>query len=582
MRIVSFVKHVFRNHRWKVIIAALVLLPIGAVTMFALKPAQPEYVTDVVKRGELLQTVEAVGTITSERDLQLQFPTSGIVAQVYVKEGDKVNAGQRLAQLRAGNLSADIASASARLQSAQAELRAKEEGARPEDIAITEAEVENRRSSLEAAKSTLETSEESLRRSQEKLTALKQEAIVSLIGYVSNASSDATLQLTTAQNSIGTLRDVLNNNDLTDAIIKYGSAEYDLLNASILAAEKAINDIYASGVNPADYEEALVLLERSRAAVSATWNAANRGFNLVSTIPTTSYFDDAAREGYKNTLAAERSSLQSALGALDNAIKTLRDASANFATRITAEEAAVASAEGTKNKALADIATFESSLRIAEAQLQLKRAPTRKADLDAARANVQQARAALARAQADYGNTVLTAPIAGVVTKVNVKTGEFTPAGAALTMLGDSPYRIEMFVSEIDIPKVRLTQTGSIELDAFRGTNYALRVSEIDTASTDRDGVSKYRVRLDFVYPHDEFKIGMTGDAEIITGERQDVLSVPQRAVIEGDEGPIVRILNQDGTVEEKPVETGMEGSDGNVEVTGVEEGETIIVLIRE
>ena len=581
MRIISFIKHVLKNHRWKVLIALLVLLPIGAVTIFALRPAAPEYVTDTVKRGDLRQTVEAVGTLTSDRDLQLQFPTSGIVAQVSVKEGDIVRPGQRLAQLRAGNLSADIASASARLQSALAELRAKEEGARPEDIAIAEAEVQNRRSSLEAAKSTLETAEASLENSKDKLDALKREALVSLAGYVSNASSDATQQLTAAQNSIGTMRDVLNNNDLTDAIIKFGSADHDLLVASLLESERAITDIYARGVTPGDFEEALSLLERSRAAVSQTWNAANRAFNLVSTVPTTAYFDDAAREGYKTTIGAERTTLQTALAALDSAVKALRDASANFATRITAEEAAVASAEGTKNKALADIATFESSLRIAEAQLQLKRAPTRKADLDAARANVLQMRAALARAQADYGNTVLTAPIAGVITKVNVKTGEFTPVGAAVTMLGDSPYRIEMYVSEIDIPKVRLTQTGSVELDAFRGTEYKLRVSEIDSAATDRDGVSKYRVRLDFVYPHTEFKIGMTGDAEIVTGERADVLSVPQRAVIEEDGEFYVRILHEDGTVERKTVETGMEGSDGNIEVTGVEEGETVIVLIR-
>ena len=187
---------------------------------------------------------------------------------------------------------------------------------------------------------------------------------------------------------------------------------------------------------------------------------------------------------------------------------------------------------------------------------------------------------ALARASADYANTILTAPINGRITKVAVKPGEFTPVEAAVTMLGDSPFQVEMYVSEIDVPKLQTTQSGSVELDAFRGTNFQLRVSEVDTAATDRDGVPKYRVRLDFRYPHDELKIGMTGDARIVTGSVQNVVSVPLRAVLEADDGSsYVRILNEDGTIEERTVVTGLEGEGGNIEVKGVEEGETVIVL---
>jgi multidrug efflux pump subunit AcrA (membrane-fusion protein) len=101
------------------------------------------------------------------------------------------------------------------------------------------------------------------------------------------------------------------------------------------------------------------------------------------------------------------------------------------------------------------------------------------------------------------------------------------------------------------------------------------------TAPTDQAGVNKYRVRLDFNFPHDNLKVGMTGDAEIDTGIRTNVVSVPLRAVIKSGSGQsIVRIQNTDGTVSEKAVTTGMEGTDGNVEiVSGLQEGETVIVL---
>jgi RND family efflux transporter MFP subunit len=571
-----------KNHKWKLIIAAVVLIPLGAIVSFALSPKQPTYVTEAAEKGDIRQTVEAVGTVISDRDLELQFLTSGIVAQVYVKEGDTVRAGQRLAALRAGNLSADIASAAARVQQAQADLALKKEGSRPEDIAVSEAEVQSKRAALETAKTDLKTAQDALVRSEAQLEALKNEALTSLAGYVLNVGSTVTKELTTAQNSLSGVKSVFSNNDVIDAAVKYDSAGYNDINASMNTTSSNISTLYSSA-SPQDYQQALAILDRSRVAINSSLSVVNRGFDYINRLPESAYFTESSRQGYKTDLIAERNALQTSLNSIDTEIKTLRDASANFSTRISAEQSAVASAKGAMDRAQSDISTFEASLRISEAQLQLKKAPTRPSDIASAEANVRQARASLARASADYANTVITAPIDGKVTKVNVKVGELSPLEPAITLLGNSPYRIEMYVSEIDVPKVMVSQTGSVELDAFRGTNFKLRVSEVDSASTDRDGVPKYRVRLDFVYPHDELKIGMTGDAEITTGIEKDVVSVPVRSVLEDDDGNMyVRIMKDDGSIEESDVTLGLEGEGGDVQVSGVEEGEVVIVLEKE
>lgn len=577
-RISSIFAFIKRN-KWRLLIAAVIILPVAGLAMVALSPKQPEYVTAVSEKQDLKQTVEAVGTVISERDLQLQFASMGIVAQVYVKEGDIVKAGQRLAALRAGNLSAMVASAAAQVQAAEADLKALEEGSRPEDIAISEAEVASKRASLESAKTDLANAEKVLNESQNKLDALKQEALTSLFGTVTNVGSTVTKELTAVQNAISSVRDVFSNNDIVDAIVKYGSYEQTSINASLSATSSAITALYRDA-NPQDYEKALLLLTNVRKVVTDALTGVNRTFDLISVLPESSSFSETDRQAYKADLVAERNVLQTSLNTLDAESKSLRDASANFSTRISAEEASVVASQNAMDRAKSDIATFEASLRISEAQLQLKRAPVRSTDLAAAQANVRQMRASLARASADYSDTILTAPIEGRVTKVHVKAGEYTPTGAAITMLGNSPFRVEMYVSEIDVPKIQMTQTGSVELDAFRGTNFALRVSEVGTAATDRDGVPKYRVRLDFVYPHDELKIGMTGDASIVTGMQPGVVTVPLRAVLEKDDGTsYVRIMREDGTIEERDVETGLEGEGGDVEVSGVQEGETVIVL---
>lgn len=578
MSVLSSIWAFTKRNKWKLIIAAVILLPILAIVMFALSPTQPTYVTEQAKHGDLMQSVEAVGTVISDNDLNLQFQGAGIVSGVYVKAGDRVNAGQRLAQLRSGNLSADISAAAGRVMAAQATLDALLQGSRPEDIAISEADVLNKRSSLASAQASLQNSETALVNSQQKLDVLKQEASISLAGTISNVGSATVQQVTSADIALSTLQDIFTKNDVADALIKYGTSEADLLRSSMQITSQTLKTL-SLAQNPADYDTAISLLTRARTGIQEASNQIDRTYALISALPVTTYFTDSARSTYKDLISSQRSGIQTALSSVDATSKALRDAAAVYTTRITQEESNLSAAKGAKDKALADIATYQAMLQISEAQLALKKAPPRQTDINSATANLQQARASLAAASANYQNTVITAPIAGVVTKVNVKVGEFTPTGAAVTMLGASPYRIEMFVSEIDIPKVQITQSGSIQLDAYRGTNFKLQVSEIDSAPTNQSGVNKYRIRLDFRYPHDELKVGMTGDAEIYTGMRKDVVSVPLRSVITSGDKKVVRIM-KDGTVEERQVVTGMEAANGSVEiVSGVGSGETIVVL---
>lgn len=567
-----------RHKKWSAFIALLLIGGVYGISAMG-GGATPEYVTDTAKQGDLRQTVEAVGTITSERDLALQFSVAGLVQDVPVVEGQTVRAGQVLARLRAGDLGASVASASARVASAQAQLTAMEQGARPEDIAVTEADVANKKASLDVARATLANAESALVVSEQKLKTLKAEAKIGLAGQVSVAGSTLSLQLTTADTSLSTIDTLWRDNAIIDAAIKSGTNEYDLIKQQrgiVGAALAAARNLPVTG----DYDDVLKSLDRARVPVTQALDLQARAVNFISALPDTSSFSNTDREDAKGSLITEKTAVQDALGNIDSAIKALRDESAAYETRIATEESTLTTAQGTKERALADISTYETAVRTAEAQLQLKRAGSRQTDIDGARASLRQAQADLARANAEYAKTVLTAPIDGVITKLNVKPGEVLPSGPAVTLLGNSPFRVEMYVSEIDVPKIQRTQSGSIELDAFRGTFMKLRVSDIDTAPTDRDGVSKYRVKLDFVHPHPELKIGMTGDAEIVTGIRPDVVSVPLRAVLENDDGTFyVRVLKDDGVIEERPVTTGMEGEGGDVEVIGVDKGEVIIVL---
>ena len=380
------------------------------------------------------------------------------------------------------------------------------------------------------------------------------------------------------------LQGVFSANDVSDAVTKSIPTGYDSLMTNLQSAKSTVSSLQANPA-PADYQSAIRALENARNAVAQTADILNRGYDMVSALPLMTYFTNTSRETNKTTIATQKSYVQTSLATIDTALKTLRDASATYDTKIVTQEADVASYQGTRDRAKADIATYETSLQIDEATLALKKAPARQTDLDVARARVRQAQAELARAASTYNDTILTAPVDGIVTKVNVKVGEVRPTTqSSISMLGNTPYRIEMFVSEVDIPKVKLGQSGSIKLDAFPDRRFRLRVNEIDTAATDKDGVPKYRIKLDFVFAHDDLKVGMTGDTEIVTGLKADVVGVPLRSVLEKENGrKIVRILGENGkSFTEQTVTTGMEGEGGNIEVNGVSAGETVVILIKQ
>lgn len=579
----------FCRRHWKLLTTlTIVALPSAALGWWLFTPEKPEVIHEEARRGDLVQTVEAVGTVISEKDLKLRFPVTGVVADVFVDEGDAVMQGQELARLQSAALEADRAAAAARLASENAAYQELLEGTRPEDIAIAEADTENKRAALASARAAYESAEEKLATAGTKLSALRQEAATAMQGYSATAESTAAEKSAVARIAVTKLDDVFGENVLNIAIKFQETINFENVRRQQRRATENLNAVARlldDGFG--DFRASIGTLQELRNVIADVASAVSQAYALVSGLPLSGDFNYSTREGHKTTLATQSVNAQDTLSSIDSTIKTIRDAFAGFETKIAAEEHAVATAEGARETALADIATYKAALRSQEAELLKKRTGARQTELQAARARVNQAAAELSRAKAKLEDATLRAPIDGTITKVNLKAGEFTGgldiAEYSFSMLGATPYRVEMFVAEIDIPKVQYAQTGAIDLDAFPDEPFTIHVSEIDPTATDRDGVPKYRVKLDLSTQDARLKIGMTGDAEIFTDSREDVVIIPGRAVYAGEDGKdAVRIL-KNGEIGERRVTMGMEGREGETEVIfGIGEGETVILLIKE
>ncbi len=153
---------------------ALVLAAVACVPLLACNQADANdgssrpYKVGVVDRGEVRVIVEETGVVSPERSIVVKSPISGVVEQLYVREGDRVQTGQVLARIKP-----DIAQANslAQLRSEIAKARiARDNAKRDYDRAqqlsaiggITQADLDLRRVTYEQAENQWRTAEDQL------------------------------------------------------------------------------------------------------------------------------------------------------------------------------------------------------------------------------------------------------------------------------------------------------------------------------------------------------------------------------------------------------------------------------------
>lgn len=229
--------------------------------------------------------------------------------------------------------------------------------------------------------------------------------------------------------------------------------------------------------------------------------------------------------------------------------------------------------------------TAETNLVIVQNQLNLMKAGTLPEKISSQEATVEKAKANIKNINAKINKTVLYSPINGIITKQDAKVGEIVSANTILvSIISESDFEIEADVPEADIAKIKIGDKAALTLDAYGDdVEFGAIVVRIDPAETVIEGVSNYKVTLNFSEKDNRIRSGMTANLDILTEKKENVISVPQRAVIIKNGDKLVRILVDDEKIEERSVKTGLRGSSGNIEIIeGVNEGDKVITFVRE
>ncbi len=165
------------------------------------------------------------------------------------------------------------------------------------------------------------------------------------------------------------------------------------------------------------------------------------------------------------------------------------------------------------------------------------------ARVEAARSRLQQARANLAKARYDLGKVTITAPMSGIVTKLNVEQGENAimgtlnnPGTVLLTIADLDTVEAWVDVDESEVVRGKLGQLAEVEIDAFPDSTFLGNVTEIGHSPLNRStGAGQQAVDFEIKITLREriatIRPGLSAKAEIQVADRDSALAVPLGAV---------------------------------------------------
>ena len=219
----------------------------------------------------------------------------------------------------------------------------------------------------------------------------------------------------------------------------------------------------------------------------------------------------------------------------------------------------------------------------------VSQARAQRAACTAARADVEQARAAIQVAQASLSRQRLRAPFDGVVAEVTGELGEFTtpsppgiPTPPAIDLIDDSCLYVTAPIDEVDAPAIKLEMPARISVDAFPGRKFPAHVRRIAPYVLD---VAKQARTVDVEVEFNEPKetgallVGYSADVEVILDARGDVLRVPTAAIQEG--GRVLLYHPDNQRLEERRVQTGLSNWEYTEVTSGLNAGDQMVLSLE-
>jgi RND family efflux transporter MFP subunit len=206
--------------------------------------------------------------------------------------------------------------------------------------------------------------------------------------------------------------------------------------------------------------------------------------------------------------------------------------------------------------------------------------------LEAARSQLLVSKARLIHDQVLFAYSRITAPFAGVVTQRTANLGTLMQAGTSsstqamplVKLSQDDLFRLVIPVPESSVRYIRI------------GDPVEVRVPALNRAFPGKVARFSLDVREDTRTMHTEVDVpnldrllmpGMYAETTLTLEAKQNILAVPMEAVNHEGEQTTVYLVSPGGKVEDRPITLGLETSTDAEIISGLAEGDAVIVSDR-
>ncbi len=533
----------------------LTMAVVGAAGWFGWTKTHPaedptaKMLTDTVKRGDLIETVTATGSVTAQTGAQVKIGSqiTGTIKRLYADVGSHVTAGQKIAELDLPDMRAQMEQAQASVRQAQTRLLEQETGLSMQKNQTSSA-VADAKAALRSAQARLEASQAA--------------------SSLQNVQTPSDIRR--AQTSLDSSRSALKSAQSSYAQVK---ASFDL---QIANATEALTQAKATAQN------ADITLKRQQTLLG-------KGFVAASVVDNANVSAAVAQSQVKSAQQNIQLVQEKVKADLQAAQDQVAQAQSNVESMQASLDAARAGTFSTKAKS-ADVETARAQVRQAESGLRLALGNTTQDTIKKQQIDENASALSIAEHQVDYykaqlDKTVIRSPITGTVLQLASQQGETLAAGLSaptLIIVADlNRLQVDAFVDETDIGKIKKGQPVEVRVDAYAKKVIPGIVTKVASGSTIQQGVITYDVTIGIKDPRHQLKPDMTASVIIQTGKRSNVLLVPSEAVKVSTRGSTVSIIKMvDGKKTAAPSKVKTGGSDGQyVEIRdGLKEGDTIVL----
>ena len=206
----------------------------------------------------------------------------------------------------------------------------------------------------------------------------------------------------------------------------------------------------------------------------------------------------------------------------------------NLISELNTSKANLASAQSTLNYEQTNYSRYNTLYK--KGLVSADEYDSAKLNYEKARESVAQAREMVQKAQTNLSYAIITSPIDGIVISKSVEEGQTVAASYAtpelFTIAKDlKDMQVVADVDEADIGNVKEGERVTFTVDAYPDDTFEGVVKQVRQEATTTNNVVTYEVVISA--PNSELKLkpGLTANVTIYTAERQNVLSVPTKAL---------------------------------------------------